>query len=252
MFNRTTCVLFIVLLVLTSIALPAYGEPVTPRACTGLFISEYVEGSSNNKALEIFNGTGATVDLAAEGYRVEFYFNGSSAAGAIIPLTGAVASGDVYVLADNDAAAPVLAAADQTDAANFFNGDDAVVLKRGSTVVDVIGQVGFDPGTAWGSGMASTLDHTLRRQAGVGAGDPDGSNAFDPAAEWDGFDRDTVGGLGQHTAACLAPPAEVIINEMDADTPGADEAEFIEIYSGAVNMPLDGLTLVLYNGADCF
>src|SRR5690349_18476217 len=46
-------------------------------APTDLFISEYVEGSSNNKALELFNGTGAPVDLAANGYLVQFYFNGS-------------------------------------------------------------------------------------------------------------------------------------------------------------------------------
>jgi predicted extracellular nuclease len=250
MFKRATSVLFIVLLVLTFIALPAYGAPTAPTACAGLFFSEYVEGSSNNKALEIYNGTGAAVDLAAEGYRVEFYFNGSATAGAIIPLTGAVANGDVYVLADNDAAAPVLAAADQTDAANFFNGDDAVILRRGSAVVDVIGQVGVDPGTAWGSGMTSTVDHTLRRKGSVGAGDPDGSNPFDPAAEWDGYDRNTFDGMGQHTAACFAPPAQIVINELDADTPGADAAEFIELYSGAGNTPLDGLTVVLFNGGN--
>ena len=42
--------------------------PASAAAPTELFISEYVEGSSNNKALEIYNGTGATVDLAAAGY----------------------------------------------------------------------------------------------------------------------------------------------------------------------------------------
>ncbi len=38
-----------------------------------LFISEYVEGSSNNKALEIFNGTGGSIDLAAGGYVVQVF-----------------------------------------------------------------------------------------------------------------------------------------------------------------------------------
>jgi hypothetical protein len=106
MFMRATSILFSVLVVLSLIAPAAYGQPAAPQACAGLFVSEYLEGSSNNKALEIYNGTGAAVHLAAEGYRVEFYFNGSAAAGTIIPLTGAVASGDVYVLAGNDAAAP--------------------------------------------------------------------------------------------------------------------------------------------------
>ncbi len=43
----------------------------------------------------------------------------------------------------------------------------------------------------------------------------------------------------------------IIINEVDADTPGADSAEFIELYdNGAGNTALDGLTLVLYNGSN--
>ena len=43
----------------------------------------------------------------------------------------------------------------------------------------------------------------------------------------------------------------MIINEVDADTPGADTAEFIELYDGGVgDTDLDGLVVVLYNGAD--
>ena len=45
-----------------------------------------------------------------------------------------------------------------------FNGDDAVVLRRGSTILDVIGQVGLDPGSEWGSGLTSTADNTIRRK----------------------------------------------------------------------------------------
>src|SRR5687768_4806320 len=70
-----------------------------------LFFSEYIEGSSNNKALEIFNGTGSAVSLA--GYSVQMFFNGSATAGLTIDLIGTVANGDVFVLA-NDAAAPAI------------------------------------------------------------------------------------------------------------------------------------------------
>lgn len=43
----------------------------------------------------------------------------------------------------------------------------------------------------------------------------------------------------------------VVINEIDADTPGADTAEFIELYDGGVgNTPLDGLVVVLFNGSN--
>jgi endonuclease G, mitochondrial len=49
-----------------------------------------------------------------------------------------------------------------------------------------------------------------------------------------------------------APPpgaGKVLINEIDADTPGSDTAEFIELYDGGLgNTPLDGLVLVLFDG----
>jgi predicted extracellular nuclease len=163
-----------------------------------LFISEYIEGSSNNKAIEIYNGTGAAVDLAAGGYNLQMYFNGSATAGLTINLTGSVADGDVYVVAQSAANATILAQADQTNGSGWFNGDDAVALRKGTAVLDVIGQIGFDPGAEWGSGLTSTADNTLRRKATIEAGDPDGSTAFDPSVEWDGFATDTIAGLGSH------------------------------------------------------
>ncbi len=176
---------------------------------TELFFSEYIEGSSNNKALEIYNGTGATINLAAGNYNVQMYFNGSASAALTINLTGSVAAGDVYVLAHSLASPVILTQADQTNGAGWFNGDDAVVLRKGTTIIDVIGQIGFDPGTEWGTGLTSTADNTLRRKDTICAGDPNGTDAFDPSIEWEGFATDTFGGLGSHTASCsvadLAP-----------------------------------------------
>lgn len=163
-----------------------------------LFFSEYVEGSSNNKALEIYNGTGAAVDLAAGGYSVQMFFNGSAMAGLTVDLTGTVANNDVFVLSRFDASAAILAHADQVNTSGWYNGDDAIVLRKGTTVIDSIGQVGFDPGTEWGSGLTSTADNTLRRLATIQAGDVDASDAFDPAAQWTGFATDIFGGLGAH------------------------------------------------------
>src|SRR6187551_3268199 len=80
------------------------GAPGAFAAPSDLFFSEYVEGTSNNKALEIFNGTGAPVNLATGGYTVQMYFNGSATAGLTINLTGTVAAGDVFVLAQSSAA----------------------------------------------------------------------------------------------------------------------------------------------------
>ncbi|WP_433264573.1 lamin tail domain-containing protein [Micromonospora vinacea] len=167
-------------------------------APTDLFISEYVEGSSNNKAIELFNGTGAAVDLTAGGYQLQLYFNGATTA-TTIALTGSVAAGDAFVFASASAGAAILAQADQTTGASLFNGDDAIVLRRGTTVLDSIGQVGVDPGTEWGAGVTSTADNTVRRSPSVAAGDTDPSDAFDPAAQWAGFPVDTFDGLGAHT-----------------------------------------------------
>ena len=76
-------------------------EPVN-AAVAELFFSEYVEGSSNNKALEIYNPAAVAIDLDAGDYEIKFYFNGSTSAGTVIDLTGTVAAGDVFVVADDD------------------------------------------------------------------------------------------------------------------------------------------------------
>ncbi|WP_323101516.1 ExeM/NucH family extracellular endonuclease [Intrasporangium sp. YIM S08009] len=178
---------------------PFVVAPSASAAPTELFISEYVEGTSNNKALEVYNGTGAPVDLTAGGYNVQVFANGAAAATSTTNLTGTVANGDVFVLANPSANAAILSAADLTSGNANWNGDDAVVLRKGTTVLDVFGQVGFRPVNEWGTGLTSTMDNTLRRKASVQVGDPNGSDAFDPSVEWDGYAVDTVDGLGAHS-----------------------------------------------------
>jgi uncharacterized protein len=172
----------------------------------GLFFSEYVEGTSNNKALELYNATGASIDLGAGGYQVWLYFNGSTTATQQMALSGSVASLSTFVFAHPSADAAILGVADQV-AVNtiWYNGDDAVALVKvgpDTTFVDVIGQIGFDPGSEWGTGDTSTQDNTIRRNADVCAGDPDGSDAFDPSVQWTGYPTNTYDGLGSHTSDC--------------------------------------------------
>ena len=112
---------------------------------TDLFFSEYIEGSSNNKALEIYNGTGAVVDLS--GYRVATYSNGATTPTNTLDLTGTLADGEVYVIANASANAAILAVADVTSSVTYFNGDDHVSLQyTDGTPIDGIGVLGEDPG----------------------------------------------------------------------------------------------------------
>ena len=88
--------------VATVLALASIGG--ANAAPSELFFSEYIEGTSNNKALEIYNGTGADVNLGAQGYVVQMYFNGSTSSGLTTSLVGTVAAGDVFVLTNASAA----------------------------------------------------------------------------------------------------------------------------------------------------
>ena len=69
----------------TAVAAVGLVPGVATAASPDLFISEYVEGSGNNKAVEIYNGTGAPVDLS--GYALRFHFNGATSFSSV-PLTG--------------------------------------------------------------------------------------------------------------------------------------------------------------------
>ncbi|MEH7235556.1 5'-nucleotidase C-terminal domain-containing protein [Bacillus sp. JJ1562] len=158
-----------------------------------LFISEYIEGSSNNKAIEIYNGTGAEVDLSA--YTLELYSNGASVAGTTLKLTGTLVSDDVYVIAHSSASPEIIAVTDIKHGVANFNGDDALVLKKNGEIIDSFGQVGHDPGTNWGG---VTSEHTLVRKDSVLTGDKVHDDAFDPSIEWDNHPQDTFSFLGSH------------------------------------------------------
>lgn len=154
--------------------------------CSELFISEYVEGWSNNKALEIYNPTNQAVNLS--GYFVVRYANGSSSATVVnsVQLSGSVEPYGVYVavLEKLDSSgtgqeAPIWdslqARADgfycpvyNTSNAFYWNGNDVVVLAKGTlpangatvispanipgfALVDIFGKIGENPANSSGS-----------------------------------------------------------------------------------------------------
>jgi len=163
-----------------------------------IFFSEYVEGTGNNKALEIKNPTATDFNLAGCQIKVEFA-DGSQQTTTLPPLNKLPAN-DAVVICNSLADTAVLLDCDlpSASAALTFDGDDTISLVCNGIVLDVIGDLGFDPGTEWGTGLRSTADNTLRRKCGVFHGEVNETDDFEPtlAAEWVGFATDTFDGLG--------------------------------------------------------
>ena len=157
---------------------------------TELFFSEYIEGSSYNKAIEIANFTGSSVDLSA--YSIKKQSNGAGSWSGGITLSGQLANGNVYVAANSNASSTILAVADfnSTGSELSFNGNDAVGLFKNGTLIDIIGT--FNGGT---SNFAK--DQTLRRKETVTSP----SITFDKTGEWNTFAKDTFDGLGTHSTS---------------------------------------------------
>ena len=120
-----------------------------------------------------------------------------------------VPNGETYVIAHSQAHSDLLAKAQLTNTNMTFNGDDALILwhvtPEGNVVQDSFGQFGVDPGTAWGSGDTSTVDHTLVRKPEVCQGDTIPGDEFEPADEYIGFPDMTFTNFGSHTMTCGAP-----------------------------------------------
>ncbi|TQV86552.1 ExeM/NucH family extracellular endonuclease [Aliikangiella coralliicola] len=214
--------------ILATTLLSIMGTSLVNAAPSGLFISEYIEGSSNNKALEIANTSESNIDLSE--YQLKMYFNGNSSAGLTINLEGNVQPGQVHVIAHARANDEILNVANQTQGSGWFNGDDAIVLLKNNTIVDSIGQIGFDPGSEWGQDLQSTKDNTLRRNLNIENGDTDPNNAFFPADEWSGYAKDSFDDLGKIDS--VEPPVEFSCNE---------PAEFIHNIQGTgTSTPMQG------------
>ncbi len=180
---------------------------------TDLFFSEYAEGSSNNKYIEIYNGTGAEVSL--DDYVILGNYNGNPWSEAFTFAAGAtIENGGVYVIANSSASSEIQAQADELLAYGApwytvsFNGDDARALAQISgtdtTILDIIGTLeGGDPGSGWDvAGVTdATKDHTLVRKATVTSGNTDWTSSAGTTtedSEWVVYAQNTWDYLGSH------------------------------------------------------
>ena len=222
-------------IMMLGIGIFAYGQ------CSDLMISEYVEGSYNNKAVEIYNPTSAAIDLS--GYRIVRYSNGGSSP-QFRDLAGTLASADVLVLVidkqDPTASGQDTIVFDELrlladtfisgayPGPMFFNGNDAVSLeKTDGTLVDLIGVIGQNPGNAWTADTAAgftdamggrwwTKNHTMIRKPTVQSGITANPQFFNPAAEWDTLAYNQFDHLGWHSCTCTPNSIQEVEKKHDA------------------------------------
>ncbi|MGB0931007.1 MAG: T9SS type A sorting domain-containing protein, partial [Chitinophagales bacterium] len=147
--------------------------------------------------------TGSDIDLGADGYVINRYANGVTTA-TPFALTGTIISGGTHVVCNGGSNTDIFNKADEFSNIMSHNGDDAMELVRGSITLDVIGQIGFDPGTRWENNGVSTRDQTLRRKASILEGDKSGGDAFDPSIEWDAYPQNNNDFLGVHVSDCIS------------------------------------------------
>ncbi len=227
------------------------GALETPASTDELFFSEYIEGSSSNKALEIYNPTDATVDLA--GYEIWRIANGgdwSEGEGNAVDLSGySVDAGDVFVICNSSIAEEYSGECDILGTtATYYNGDDAVGLAHNGVLIDAVGEEGDDPGSGWAvAGITdATKEHTLVRKASVTQGNTDwassaGTDACD--SEWSVYDQNTFDYLGSHNVGSgnAAPVANAGPDQILKKQCNWMEAEVMIL--NVQNFPIPGMVL---------
>ncbi|CAM3713968.1 endonuclease [Flavobacterium gelidilacus] len=172
---------------------------------TDLYFSEYLEGSSNNKALEIANNTGSSISLSS--YVVKKQTNGAGSWSTGISLTGTLTNGAKFVLVNSSIASTcyskTTANISTTATELTFNGNDAVGLFKNGTLIDIIGT--FNGGTA-----DFAANETLRRNTNVAVP----KATFNKSSDWTSYASDTCGGIGNKQASSTKD-TNSIISEFD-------------------------------------
>ncbi|MDC1069083.1 lamin tail domain-containing protein, partial [Candidatus Kapabacteria bacterium] len=206
-----------------------------------LFFSEYHEGSSNNKYIEIYNGTGNDINLSD--YKLELYSNGNSGNpnnSQILPNT-TLQNGEVFVVSRSSASDDINSISNLQSPVINFNGDDALVLYKISENkrIDVIGTVGEDPGSEWKIfGTDGTQNGGLIRKYRIKSGNNNWLMYKD--REWDGVAQDDYSDLGKHSFGNNSEgvynqksfTSDLIITEYGE---GWTNENYIEIFNGTGN-----------------
>ena len=177
-----------------------------------LFFSEYAEGSSNNKYVEIYNPSSTTVNL--NNYQIKGTNNGTAWGDngeRELALGGNLAANSVYIICTDAADPAIIAKADLAlpyESPVHYNGNDAIAIfgidgsGNFTVIMDVIGVQSSDPGPAgWNvAGVTgATKAHTLVRKSSISKGNTNWENSAGTSAsdsEWEVKDVDDWTSLG--------------------------------------------------------
>ena len=205
-----------------------------------LFFSEYAEGSSNHKYLEIYNGTGASVALT--NYQIAQSTNGGGwQYYHTFPSGSSIADGDVWVITTDQADASIQAVADEVlsyPSVVHHNGDDArgliSISGTDTTWIDIIGDPNNDPGSGWDvAGVTNgTQNHTLVRKSTVTSGNTDWSASAGTTtdnSEWIVLDQDTWAYVGSHPHAELEGPVPPTISSITIEPSSPTEEDDVTV-----------------------
>lgn len=188
---------------------PDSGAPVcTGGTATDLIISEYVEGSTTgNKAIELFNGTGATINLST--YSLDLYSNGANTASNTVSLSGNIPNNTTYVICNGSFSDLSKCDATNNSVINF-NGDDVIVLRKNGNIIDSFGTIG----NANNNNYAE--DHTYIRKPEKIQGVTNSSN-FNLANDWNEKNDNDISNLENHLAYIGVSVDKPIITSQPVD-----------------------------------
>ena len=188
------------------------GNGGSDNQTVNLFFSEYAEGSSNNKYVEIYNPSSTTVNL--NNYQIKGTNNGTAWGDngeRQLALGGNLAANSVYIICTDAADPAIIAKADLAlpyESPVHYNGNDAIAIfgidgsGNFTVIMDVIGVQSSDPGPAgWNvAGVTgATKDHTLVRKSSISKGNTNWENSAGTSttdSEWEVKDIDDWTSLG--------------------------------------------------------
>ncbi|HEY8364866.1 MAG TPA: InlB B-repeat-containing protein [Haloplasmataceae bacterium] len=191
------------------------GENITLYAkwlgySSDLFISEYFEGTSNNKYIEIFNNTGKTIDLSI--YKIVIYVNGATTPTNKLNLSGSLAHGDILVIYNNQANLKAIINSGGLPTNNqvmSFNGDDVIALVKNENIIDIFGKIGAKSSWTIGGVANASKDHTIIRKGDI----LNPTATFNPN-EWLVLEKDDTSNIGKHEIGTSnEKPIEVVDKE---------------------------------------